>query len=288
MNMKTVIGEWGRFARGGMAVVAVGLALALAGCTDAFGPGFLNLIDPSGSLASVDNAPGHVAIVFANNVTVDDELLQYMMTDSSAGGGGVDFTPAELRDLHPRIRFRVRITFVGGDELQNVVEFVSGSSKLVEDGFDSGLEPDLVTNDLTNVIVPCNVDRVEIDGPIEVFIPALIQEWRLIVDNVATGGLVPRLSGFNENSLRFIPLQVDDVDEDFNIIRLRNIGTRDLPVPVDGPRCGSVVTFNISGTLSVPFNIPQASPSPAFFVEPPDEASAARIGGRYAVRVEIH
>jgi len=103
------------------------LGLAWAGCGgDAFSPSFIDYLDPSGQVATLDNAPGHLVMSFINNAEVDETLLSYL---ESAEGGGLVLTDEEKRNLRPRLRFRLQVTF--GDGQQAVVEFVDGSTKLV-------------------------------------------------------------------------------------------------------------------------------------------------------------
>jgi hypothetical protein len=79
-------------------------------------------------------------------------------------------------------------------------------------------------------------------------------------------------------------LQIDDVDEDGNVTLQRNIGRRDAPSPALNPLCGSVVAIVVDGVLSVPF-LDEASSRPSYNVA--DNATAARIGGRYEFRVTV-
>ncbi len=267
------------------------LAAVLPGCS-ALNPSFVDLIDPSGGSNSVENAPGYVAIVFVNNADVDERLLTYLETDLP-DGGGVELTPYERRTLKPRLRFRVRVEFTNGNS--NVFEFVDGSVKLVDSRFDASTEPDLIENDLTNAIVVCDVVRVSVDGPITVFMPAQIEGWQTVQNTF--GGLAFQFVQFRQESLRFIPLEIDVLDEDGNVTLQRNIGVRDVPVPVEAPRCGSVVSITITGTLASPFiNIADDPNNPndqAFSRDVPsvmlnDANSIARIGGRFQIRVQVN
>lgn len=267
------------------------LAAVLPGCS-ALNPSFVDLIDPSGGSNSVENAPGYVAIVFVNNADVDERLLTYLEADVP-DGGGVELTPYERRTLKPRLRFRVRVEFTNGNF--NVFEFVDGSVKLVDSRFDATNEPDLVENDLSNAIVVCDVVRVSVEGPITVFMPVQIEGWTATQN---TFGFVEyRFTQYLPESLGFIPLDVDVIDDDGNVTLQQNIGVRDVPVPVEGPRCGSVVSFVITGTLAVPFiNVPDNpddNRDQAFSRDTPsvvttDPETIARIGGRFQIRVQVN
>lgn len=260
---------------------------ALAGCTSlnsAFNPSFVDLFDPSGGSATVDNASGHVAIVFINNADVDERLLNYLVAEPP-DGGGVELTPYERRNLRPRFRFRVRVDFSNGNS--TLFEFIDGSAKLVDTRFDATSEPDLLQNDLSNGIVVCDVARVAVEGPIEVFMPVAIAGFQF---QEASDNRPPTFvfRGFLNQSLRFIPLNVDTIDQDGNVTLIQNISIRDVPVPVDNPRCGSVVSIAITGSLAVPFlNTPIFSSNDPS-VQTDDAVTIARIGGRFQVRVQVN
>jgi len=254
----------------------LGLAGSFLGCTT-LNPAFVDLFDPAGGSATVANSSGPVAIAFINNAEVDERLLTFLQKDLP-DGGGVQLTPVEKRTLHPRFRFRVRVDFANGNF--NIFEFVSGSSKLVDQQFDTTLEPDLTANDLTNTVAVCDVSRIQILGPIEVFIPTRVEVFQFQRSTVNNSSQFVT-QGFDPASLNFIPLQVDTVDMDGNTVLQQNIGIRDVPVPVDNPRCGSVVAIVISGSLSVPFLFDNPS------VLDTDTLSQARIGGRYQIKTLI-
>lgn len=279
-DFEAVSGCRKNLARGGLGLA---LLLSISGCS-ALNPAFVDLLDPTGGSASVENAAGYVAITFINNADVDERLLNYLEADLP-DGGGVDLTPYERRTLQPRIRFRVRVDFVNGGV--NVFEFIDGSVKLVDTRFDATAEPDLIENELTNAIVVCDVLRVAIEGPIEVFMPVAIAGYQFQeADDNRPATFV--FTEFLEESLRFIPLEVDLVDQDGNIILQQNIGLRDVPVPVDGPRCGSVVSFTVTGTLAVPFLTTPIFSSNDPSVRLDDQVALARVGGRFAVRVQVN
>jgi len=252
--------------------------LVFGGC-GSLGPGFVDLLEPAGAgdpFTTIENAPGHIIVAFVNKAEVDERLLSYL---ESAEGGGLVLSDLEKRALRPRIRFRVLITFAGGE--QQTVEFIDGSGRFVQPGFNAESEPDLNQNKLDNAVVTCEVARVEILEPVEVFVPVV---WT-VFDFVEPTGLMP---GFFRPALqftpRFEPLQADEVDVDLNILLRQNVGIRDRPAPVDGPLCGSLISVVVDCVLSVPF-FDQMGGVPGY--EQADLASAAVLGGRYEFRVSV-
>ena len=227
----------------------------------------------------IPNAPGHVVIGFVNNAEVDDRLIQYL---ESPDGGNLVLNAAEKRLLRPRIRMRVRVTFTNG--ATQTFEFIDGSASLIEQSSDAQAFPDLNQNDLDNVVVVCDVARVEVvpGSQIEVFGPASIVEYEQRQVQTAGGD-----TGETQDIVRqtippqFWTLQVDDVDEDNNVLLRRNIDIRDAPVPVVNPVCGTVVAITMNGVLTAPlyrnFNFPSYDVG--------DDATVAGIGGRFEFRV---
>lgn len=254
--------------------IAVFALAAAAGC-GALNPSFVQLFDPPGppDISTLDNAPGHVVVAFANNAEVDERLLAYL---ESAQGGNLMLSEAEKRALRPRLRFRAQITFTDGQ--QTTVEFISGSRKLVQPGFAASSEPDLNENDLVNFVVLCNVAAVQVLQPVEVFMPVQITTFQFVEPTDNTPGTF-RTTG--QIPPQFTALLQDVVDADLNTVLQRNFGIRDGPAPAQNPLCGSVISIVVGGVLSVPF----------FFDVPGydigDPASAASVGGRYEFRVSI-
>lgn len=248
------------------------LAIGVAGC-GAFSSGFTALIDPSGvtSGATLGNPPGHLVITLVNNAEVDERLLTYLQTQ------GLVIPPEELGSIRPRIRFRVRVTYVDGQEAE--VELVSGSRELVDPEFDSTTEPDLNSNDLFNFVVICDVARVEVVQPVEVFVPVELQTVQFVEPTGTEQGFFRPVG---EIPPQFQALLTDLVDDDLNTILQRNIGIRDQAAPADTPRCGAVVGIVVSGSLSVPF---LGTGIPGFDLADPQ--SAASVGGRYEFRVTV-
>jgi hypothetical protein len=251
--------------------------LGLGGC-DAFSPGFVNVIDPDGTsgIPTMDNAPGHVVISVINNAEISERLLSYL----GQHGALEDLEPP----FHPRIRMRVLVTFTDGTTQE--IEFVTGSRTLIEPPFDASRFPDLNQNDRDNGVVICDVARVEVNPntAIEVFIPVEMDEWQLIESGQAGGAVIPTYEVRAQIAPQFRVLAVDDVDNDGNVVLLRNIGIRVVPSAVDDLPCGSVVAFVIEGTLAVPFFDTEGG-EPGYDQE--DEATIGTIGGRYEFRVSV-
>ena len=157
----------------------------LAGC-GAFNPAFVSLVAP-GAAQTLDNAPGHVVIGFVNNAEVDERLLAFM---ESPEGGNLDLTDAEKAELRPRMRLRIQITFTDGSV--QTIDFITGSSNLVDPRFDALASPDLNQNDLGNVVVLCDVASVQLEpgSQIEVFIPVELTAFQL-VETTTGGGALP-------------------------------------------------------------------------------------------------
>lgn len=260
----------------------MGLALCQCG---AFNPAFVNLLDTSGTaqFATLDNAPGHMIIAVVNNAVVDEQLLTFLQ---SPQGGGLVLTDAEKLALRPRIRARVQVDFADGSS--QIIEFVNGSGKLVDQRFDATAFPDLSGNDLDNAVVLCDVAAVTLDpgSAVEVFVPVQITGYELIETINETGQVIGTTFQPRTRTLpQFIPLRVDDVDDDGNVSLQRNIGTRDVPAPVSNPVCGSVVAIVVDGALSVPFLPQSGTNAPSF--DQADEQTIANIGGRYRFQIAI-
>ncbi len=265
----------------GLLVGSVGLATSC----DAFAPEFINAISASGgpTIATVPNAPGHVAIQFVNNSEVDERLIAFL---ESVDGGNLILTDAQRRVIRPRVRLRVLVTFFNG--VQSTIEFVDGSANLVDQNFNASALPDLNQNDLNHAIVLCPVSRVEIlpGSTIEVFIPTSLNAYQLVSSAIGGGATVT--TRFQLRSVlppHFQVLSLDTVDEDGNTTLLRNIPVRKAPSPAGNPLCGSVVVIAMDGVLTVPF-LDQVDDSPSY--DQDDPASVAGIGGRYEFTVSIN
>ncbi len=250
--------------------------LLWTGC-GVFNAAFLNSLDATGSgaFASVDTPPGFVVITFSNNARVDERLLTHLENN------GLVLTEDEKRALRPRVRLSVRVTFTDGSF--QVVQFIDGSSSLIDPAFTALAFPDLNQNDLTNVAVVCDVASVTLEpgAPIEVFVPAVLNELEL-VETTGEGGLPFRT--FEQRRTitpRFQALLFDEQDVDGFVLQ-RNIGIQDLPADVSDPVCGSFIGIVLDGTLSVPFH-PSGNGDPSF--DGADETTIGSIGGRYEFRV---
>lgn len=268
-----------RTGRRWIASLILTLCLGLSGC-GAFGSGFASVLDGgSGAFASVENAPGHVVIAFVNNAEVDELLLSYL---ESAEGGSLVLTDAEKRRLRPRVRFRVEIVFTDGTPL--TLEFVSGSTKLVQPDFAATSQAVLNQGNLDNAVVACDVASVEVRvDTVEVFVPT---QWRTFDLVAPTPTTVSFFRETGRNGPEFVQLQVDDVDPaTLTATVQRNISIRDLPAPVNNPSCGSVVTIVLNGTLSVPFVQTGQGVVPGWDVLDTDRA--ALNGGRFEFQVSI-
>jgi len=247
------------------------------GCT-AFNPAFVNLLggNVATSLATIPNPPGHVVVAFVNNAEIDESLVNLVKD-------GLDLSATELANLHPRIRLRIRITFVDGTF--QTVEMISGSRNFVDASFNAESIPDLNQNDLTNVVVQCDVARVELEpgSNVEVFVPVGLQGFQLVTVNTSGGATSTTFQPRLAFPPQFRALAVDDVDADGNIVLRRNVDVRDQLTATTNVVCGSVVAINMNGVLSVPFQIDASQPS----FDQDDAQTVASIGGRYEFRVTV-
>jgi hypothetical protein len=258
---------------------------AISGCASLFNPSFLSLVttptpDATGVVNDVTlaNAPGHVPVFLINNTRFDSALIDYMESL------GIDTSDPNLR---PRVRVRTAINYVNGNS--NTIEFLDGSdivqgTVLTDEGIqENPLVPrQLTENSLTSVVAICNVESVQPDASIEVFVPVFLKvigfESTNILFNVRT---------LNETiPPRFTILQRDDVDANFNVTLQRNFDIRDVPVPARGVQCGSVVAFILSGTLRVPFVVDELGQTAPGFLDT-DGAAEASNPGRFEVQTTV-
>jgi hypothetical protein len=251
------------------------------GCTSFFNPSFVNLLaaDPPEGLGvpvsgdvTIDNAPGHVPIILVNNTQFDDRLLEYMEDI------GLDVGDADIR---PRIRLRMTVEYTTGS--QNTIEFIDGAPILqtsldTEGGTEEiGLAPaDVRENDLDNAVAICDVTLVTPQPVIEVFVPVFLKEITVTTtDFVVVRELEATIPP------RFVSLQPDTVDDQGDILTIRNYDVRDAPVPAVGPQCGGVVGFTVSGVLAVPFVEDELGQTlPGYLVT--DTTAQAALPGRYS------
>ena len=262
-------------------LVCLTLGLLVAAGCGVFNPAFLSSVDPAGigGFTTQQTPPGFVVITFANNARVDELLLSHL---ESAAGGGLELTDQEKQELRPRVKVPVRITFVGGGVLD--VEFVSGSTKLVDPRFSAQSAPDLNVGSITNIVAVCDVESVTLvpGEPIEVFIPAQLTQLELVQTSADGGDIVTTFEPRALITPRFRTLEVDELDAN-GITIFRNIGIQDLPGPTINPLCGSVIGIVLDGELTVPFH--PAGDGPSF--DQDDDITIGTIGGRYEFRVTI-
>ena len=256
----------------GLPLFFSGLTVLLCGC-DALNPAFVSLF-PSSNAAnreSIPNAPGHVVVAFSNQTEIDESLLDYLQTVTG-------LSASELQAMVPRIRMRVRITYIDGTF--EVVEFQSGSTNLVDPAFAAVSAPDLDEPDFTNYVATCDVASVQQEPGtnVEVFIPVQMTGFELVETTTQGGQTVTEFQPRTTIDPQFRALGVDEVDEDGDLVLQRNIGVRNTLSPVPNLICGSVVVITLEGTLAVPFQIPTTN-DPSF--DQDDEVAVAQIGGRY-------
>jgi hypothetical protein len=266
-------------ARRGAARLGCAVALTAIGCS-AFNPAFLNLIAPDGGDAfiSLPNPPGFVVLALVNAAQVDEQLVTYL-------NQRLNWTRAQLDELRPRVRMRLRVTY--SDGTFQTVEMVDGSGTFVDPSFNAQSLPDLNQNDLTNVVARCDVASVALEPGtnIEVFVPVPLIGFQLV--EVTAGNIVSSVFQPRTQILpQFRALQIDDVDADGNTILRRNVDVRDVLSPTTNIVCGSVVAVVVDGVLSVPFlqGVPNNS-APSF--DQDDDATVASIGGRFEFRVTV-
>jgi len=261
------------------------LLMTGSGCSSIFNPAFINLVatpvpDASGRVPSItiDNAPGHIVVVFINNTQFDQNLLDYF--DSI----GVDTNDPNLR---PRVRVRVDIQYVNGNT--TTFEFIDGSAIVqssVQTDEGTQVNPlvpiDLVENDLTNIVTVCDVSIVQPGGGIgsaqtsvEVFVPAFLKVVTVLVTDLVTDRELAETI-----SPSFVPLRADEVDANFNVTLQRNFDIRDVPVPATDLLCGTVVGFTLNGTLRVPFVQDELGAVVPGYVDS-DVTAEASVPGRY-------
>ncbi|HEY3241910.1 MAG TPA: hypothetical protein VGM03_01040 [Phycisphaerae bacterium] len=261
--------------------LALSVVCGMLSCS-ALNPSFVELFAPEGSIPAlpIENPPGHVAILLANNTVFDPALVTYLSSQ------GVDL--GDLTTLRPRVRFTTRVTFVDNSFLD--LEFVDGSNifqNRVDTGngpmFAGALPPDLTQNTKTNAVVLCDVARVEVLDPVEVFVPVFL---KIIMITPATpqNPAQPILAG--TMAPQFRPLLVDVLNADGAVVLQRNFGIRDVPPVATGLTCGSVVGMIMSGTLRVTFVSDENGVNNPGYVTT-DIQGAATNPGRFQFRMSI-
>ncbi|HUU82965.1 MAG TPA: hypothetical protein VM243_05610 [Phycisphaerae bacterium] len=267
-----------------------------------FNPAFVDVVGGTAEepIASVENAPGHVPIIFVNNLRFDSQLTSYLEAlRADRRLIHLEDPAGSLSDIRPRIRMRIQVTFENGNTLP--FEFVDGDSVVEIERLDDQndpaapaeepIDPVLTQNDLSRMVAICNVARVEVVGDPQVFVPVTTRVIRIV-----TGDF-----GFQTRELerrdrpQFRPVLPDVVDENFNITLLRNFNVREAPAPAKNLTCGSIVGIVVDGIVSVPFTEPEDDPGDDFIAGQPlvpgyvttDETAAASIPGRYRFTVTV-
>jgi len=228
------------------AALAAGASICiLSACGDALNPAFLDILGPGIVAPRGPGSAGHVVVALRNDTIFDDRILQHLIS------AGLDEEIVTASGVRPRMRMTFLITFVNGNTMQ--VQFDDGSSDIVHPLASQATQADLARPEQNNVVVQCDVARVDlIRESIQVFVPDFFETTRIDPGDENTPPFRVRVT---VDPPQFEVLQIDDVDEFGTITTLRNIDIRDAPAPAIGPNCGSVVTILVSGTLSLPFEI---------------------------------
>jgi hypothetical protein len=244
--------------------LAVGIALVSCAAipSSVFNPAFVDILDAEGTgeNATVENAPGHIPVVFVNRTTFSPQLINYLEDlNASRRLSGTDPTAQDLRDLRPRMRVQMLVAFDNGSILP--FEFVDGDGVVEIDVRDTDVDigiPDLPTdprlteNDLTRLVASCDADvvGVSIVGNPQVFVPVFTRTIRVEVGEES--GEQTRILVATDPP-GFTAILRDEVDADLNVTLLRNYGVREAPAAAEDLRCGTMVGIRISGTVSVPW-----------------------------------
>jgi len=220
--------------------VLTGLALALP-CCDAFNPAFVDVLGPGVASPRGPDSSGHVVIAFRNDTIFDERVLQDLVD------AGLNRDLLDTPNLRPRVRMLLQITFLNRETLQ--VEFNDGSSTIIDPSINASEFPDLTRTQQNNLVVQCDVARVDLLGLPSIFVPEFFEFTRIDPGDANTRPFRVRT---RVDPPQFAVLQRDTVDQLGNTMVLRNIGVRDAPAPAIAPNCGSVVTITMSGTLTLP------------------------------------
>jgi len=220
--------------------VFTGLVLALP-CCDAFNPAFVDVLGPGVVSPRGPDSSGHVVVAFRNDTIFDERVLQGLVD------AGLDRALLDVPDLRPRVRMLLQITFLNGESLQ--VEFNDGSSTIIHPAINAAEFPDLTRTQQNNLVVQCDVVRVELLSLPSIFVPDFFEFTRIDPGDANTRPFRVRT---RIDPPQFKVLQRDSVDQFGNTLEVRNIGVRDAPAPAIAPNCGSVVTITMSGTLTLP------------------------------------
>jgi len=261
---------------GYLAVAGVaGLVSILSACGDALNPAFLDVLGAGVVSPRGPTSAGHVVVALRNDAIFDERVLQNLVS------AGLDSVLLDDPALRPRMRMLLLITFVNGNTMQ--VQFDDGAANIVHPESDQTIVADLSRPQQNNVVVQCDVARVELVSLPEVFVPDFFETTRIDPGDENTPPFPVRVAVTPPNYQR---LQLDTVDQFGTITTLRNIDIRDAPAPAVGPNCGSVVTILFSGTLSLPFQVNSAgSDVPGALVT--NLAAINASPGRFQINVGI-
>ena len=244
--------------------------------TSAFNPEFVSLFDAEGTgeFASVQNATGHVPLIFVNKLRYAPQLVSYLAKlQEERRLSGLEDAQIPLSSLRPRVRLRIQVIYADDPDNPVQYEFVEGDGVFEvelreEEDEDLGLppppvDPNLTENTLSRLVAACNVAQVEILGNAQVFVPVFVRTIRVEVGDLAqqTRTLVAT------DNPQFRPILPDDVDENLNTVLARNYGVREAPAPAINITCGSMIGIVLSGTVSVPFTAPEDEPEDEFIAE---------------------
>ncbi len=256
-------------------LAGLGMTLVFFSCGDALNPAFIDILprgiaDPQGPGSS-----GHVVVALRNDAIFDDRVLAFLLNE------GLDEELLEDPRLRPMVRMLVNITFANGNTTQ--VQFLDGSNQVVDPEASELTRQELQRTQQDNLVVQCDVSRVELVDLPEVFVPVFFETTRINPGDENTPQFRERV---NVVPPQYERLEIDTVDEFGTTIVQRNIDIRDAPAPAVGPNCGSVVTITFAGTLSVPFEINFAGDDVPGVLNT-DFTARERSPGRFEVRVGI-
>ncbi len=271
-NVKSAMTRPGWFTP--LRLLAAAIVCTLAAC-DAFSPAFLDVLGPSIAPPQGPDSSGHVAVVMRNDTLFDERLTQHLVNR------GLDAALIEDPELRPFVRMVLQITFVNGDALQ--VEFTDGSAAIIDPAVRASDFPDLTRTQQDNLVVQCDVARVDLLQLPSVFVPAFFEATRIDPGDENTPPFRVRT---NITTPQFVVLQLDQSDALGNATVFRNVDIRDAPAPAIAPNCGSVVTITVSGTLSLPFERnANGDDTPGALVT--DQARILASPGRFRISVGI-
>ena len=256
------------------------LTLNVGGC-GALNPAFLAVLDPEGTGAwsYFPNAPGHVVVKFINNAEIADQLITYL---ESSEGGNLSLTDVQKRALRPRFRFNLIVTFEDGTT--QPFEFENGAAEELLEPTCAGTA--LGEFPLDNMVMVCDIARLELDpaSPVEVFVPVEVSQWELQQFTTGEGGQDVQYVLRDRIPCGWRELEVDDDPDVVADPLQRNIDRRKMPAPVSNPLCGSVITLEVNGQLSVPF-LTVAENGPSYDVA--SQRVEAGVGGHYEFEVKV-